>query len=81
MAFCTRTIGTENPVPAGPIALLGLITSVEKKASTAKRGSRGRQLDADSRPTAPLRQRPAESGTVVQGTLWEDGPIPIRRDH
>ena len=54
------------------------------------RGEKGRhgeawlfadQLDAYLGLTAPLRHRPVESGTVVQGTLWEDGPIPIRRDH
>ena len=39
------------------------------------------QLDAYLGLTAPLRHRQTEAGTAVQGTLWEDGPIPIRRDH
>ena len=38
------------------------------------------QLDAYLGLTAPLRRRPPEASLAVQGTLWDDGPIPIRRE-
>lgn len=38
------------------------------------------QLDAYLSITAPLRHRVPEAAMAVQGTLWEDGPIPMQRE-
>jgi hypothetical protein len=38
------------------------------------------QLDAYLGLTAPLRPRLPDTAMAVQGTLWEDGPIPIQRE-